>query len=112
MAKMIAELIEQRFGLPSAAGHDAPAEGELAAILSHRTHRRYTDTPISEDLMQQVLAGGLSARLDRKSTRLNSSHSPISYAGFCLKKRKFVRQLLHDGADDVFTQTATGLRES
>src|SRR2546430_10869998 len=24
---------------------------------------------------------------DRKSTRLNSSHSPISYAGFCLKKK-------------------------
>lgn len=61
MAKMIAELIEQRFGLPSRAGHDTPAEGELAAILSHRTHRRYTDTPISEDLMQQVLAAGLSA---------------------------------------------------
>ena len=61
MPKMIAELIEQRFGLPSAAGHDAPAEGELAAILSHRTHRRYTDMPISEDLMQQVLAAGLSA---------------------------------------------------
>jgi hypothetical protein len=61
MAKMIAELIEQRFRLPSRAGHDTPAEGELAAILSHRTHRRYTDTPISEDLMQQVLAAGLSA---------------------------------------------------
>src|SRR3972149_9999706 len=25
---------------------------------------------------------------DRKSTRLNSSHSQISYAGFCLKKQK------------------------
>ena len=61
MPKMIAELIEQRFGLPSAAGHDAPAEGELAAILSHRTHRRYTDMQVSEDLMQQVLAAGLSA---------------------------------------------------
>ena len=61
MAKTIAELIEQRFGLPGAAGHDSPAEGELAAILSHRTHRRYTDVPISEDLMQQVLAAGLSA---------------------------------------------------
>jgi nitroreductase/FMN reductase [NAD(P)H] len=61
MTKMIAELIEQRFGLPSAAGHNTPAEGELAAILRHRTHRRYTDTPISEDLMQQVLAAGLSA---------------------------------------------------
>src|SRR5215472_1371703 len=61
MTKTIAELIEQRFGLPSTAGHDTPAEGELASILSHRTHRRYTDTPVSEDLMQQVLAAGLSA---------------------------------------------------
>src|SRR2546430_3308375 len=31
--------------------------------------------------------GGLSTR-DRKSTRLNSSHSQISYAVFCLKKKK------------------------
>src|SRR3989475_9431035 len=33
----------------------------------------------------QALAGG-EAR-DRKSTRLNSSHSQISYAVFCLKKK-------------------------
>src|SRR2546430_12692676 len=33
-------------------------------------------------------ASGLGdARLDRKSTRLNSSHSQISYAVFCLKKK-------------------------
>ncbi len=61
MAKTIADLIEQRFGIPSEAGRDAPAEGELASILSHRTHRRYTEQPISEDLLQQVLAAGLSA---------------------------------------------------
>src|SRR5436305_7668170 len=30
-------------------------------------------------------------RLDRKSTRLNSSHVRISYAVFCLKKKKFNR---------------------
>src|SRR5256885_12275320 len=30
---------------------------------------------------------GLSARIDRKSTRLNSSHLVISYAVFCLKKK-------------------------
>src|SRR2546427_5877470 len=30
----------------------------------------------------------LLARVDRKSTRLNSSHSQISYAVFCLKKKK------------------------
>src|SRR2546427_5707266 len=29
-----------------------------------------------------------SASIDRKSTRLNSSHSQISYAVFCLKKKK------------------------
>src|SRR3712207_7010960 len=29
-----------------------------------------------------------SARRDRKSTRLNSSHANISYAVFCLKKKK------------------------
>src|SRR2546430_6649776 len=29
-------------------------------------------------------------RLDRKSTRLNSSHSQISYAVFCLKKKNRV----------------------
>src|SRR2546430_3638542 len=30
----------------------------------------------------------ISRRRDRKSTRLNSSHSQISYAVFCLKKKK------------------------
>src|SRR5258707_10663238 len=29
-------------------------------------------------------------RTDRKSTRLNSSHANISYAVFCLKKKKFL----------------------
>src|SRR5258707_6653627 len=29
--------------------------------------------------------------LDRKSTRLNSSHANISYAVFCLKKKKYLR---------------------
>src|SRR5690625_122465 len=34
------------------------------------------------------LALGLTTSLDRKSTRLNSSHVAISYAVFCLKKKK------------------------
>src|SRR2546430_6303000 len=34
------------------------------------------------------LVGGTVVRQDRKSTRLNSSHSQISYAVFCLKKKK------------------------
>src|SRR2546430_5102054 len=32
---------------------------------------------------------------DRKSTRLNSSHSQISYAVFCLKKKKIRNSLRH-----------------
>src|SRR5204863_10168463 len=35
--------------------------------------------------LQSRLRGG--ARIDRKSTRLNSSHVEISYAVFCLKKK-------------------------
>src|SRR5256886_2027925 len=34
--------------------------------------------------------GGRHTPLDRKSTRLNSSHSQISYAVFCLKKKKYL----------------------
>src|SRR3712207_8566189 len=36
-----------------------------------------------------VVSGiGCGSKLDRKSTRLNSSHANISYAVFCLKKKK------------------------
>src|SRR2546429_7145713 len=45
--------------------------------------------------------GGLDAikqgREDRKSTRLNSSHGYISYAVFCLKKKKHVRTAQRTG---------------
>src|SRR5689334_24479174 len=39
-----------------------------------------------------LVLGSLRAERDRKSTRLNSSHSSISYAVFCLKKKKKTRQ--------------------
>src|SRR3712207_7009194 len=35
-------------------------------------------------------------QLDRKSTRLNSSHANISYAVFCLKKKKKSRVVLNN----------------
>src|SRR5206468_10277937 len=44
-----------------------------------------------------VLMGRLSDRygiVDRKSTRLNSSHDQISYAVFCLKKKKKYKELI------------------
>src|SRR3712207_8483597 len=46
-------------------------------LLSHATYRR-----------EEVLAALQYGSLDRKSTRLNSSHANISYAVFCLKKKK------------------------
>src|SRR5256885_10468169 len=41
-------------------------------------------------LVRALLGAGRSRRQDRKSTRLNSSHLVISYAVFCLKKKKFM----------------------
>src|SRR5438034_3594975 len=37
---------------------------------------------------EALRAAGRAGRKDRKSTRLNSSHTVISYAVFCLKKKK------------------------
>src|SRR2546427_8428177 len=37
---------------------------------------------------RHVDVGAVQVERDRKSTRLNSSHSQISYAVFCLKKKK------------------------
>src|SRR5256885_12039066 len=41
---------------------------------------------------RQDLLPGNTVDLDRKSTRLNSSHLVISYAVFCLKKKKITTQ--------------------
>ena len=38
-------------------------------------------------------------RLDRKSTRLNSSHKPISYAVFCLKKKNQKIKVFHNNVE-------------
>src|SRR5258708_19729866 len=44
----------------------------------------------------QVLGGlGEQTPLDRKSTRLNSSHQIISYPAFCFKKKKYTTHQLH-----------------
>src|SRR2546430_13322354 len=47
---------------------------------------------------------------DRKSTRLNSSHSQISYAVFCLKKKKTIQSMnntsIHDDLHSTDTQHA------
>src|SRR3712207_7218903 len=40
--------------------------------------------------VRTVIKQEFAAALDRKSTRLNSSHANISYAVFCLKKKKTI----------------------
>src|SRR2546430_11189217 len=44
------------------------------------------------DPAEEARFGGI--EIDRKSTRLNSSHSQISYAVFCLKKKKIITTML------------------
>src|SRR3712207_7835470 len=44
--------------------------------------------PIVRKITPADLKEALARGLDRKSTRLNSSHANISYAVFCLKKKK------------------------
>src|SRR5438067_12584211 len=48
--------------------------------------RRVSDPANAEELTQETFFALI--RADRKSTRLNSSHVSISYAVFCLKKKK------------------------
>src|SRR5690349_24481064 len=48
--------------------------------------------PIGPLLRGRGLAGASRRRSDRKSTRLNSSHVEISYAVFCLKKKKILKE--------------------
>src|SRR2546430_6604038 len=56
------------------------------------------------DALDNVLNGIQVARkTDRKSTRLNSSHSQISYAVFCLKKKRAYSDTL---ASSLCTHTA------
>src|SRR5256885_8183257 len=52
---------------------------------------------IAAALQLQMPAMALLDREDRKSTRLNSSHLVISYAVFCLKKKKPIHGVCHFG---------------
>src|SRR3712207_7942682 len=59
-------------------------------------------TKASDRIFEQKLAQGHNPQqaLDRKSTRLNSSHANISYAVFCLKKKNGTRsQPFHAAID-------------
>src|SRR2546430_5639952 len=52
--------------------------------------RPVVDDAVAEDVRARIVdVDRLAELVDRKSTRLNSSHSQISYAVFCLKKKIF-----------------------
>src|SRR5437899_3689706 len=53
-------------------------------------------------------ASARSDRLDRKSTRLNSSHLGISYAVFCLKKKKKKNDKDRKAIKNDHSHTTTG----
>src|SRR3712207_8565288 len=59
--------------------HDGGADPLHRLGESGRRHRLAADMEANSERIR---------RLDRKSTRLNSSHANISYAVFCLKKKK------------------------
>src|SRR5256886_11350894 len=69
-------------------GGDQPADRETVRLARRRGEPVLVGGVVArphDELGAIVLRGG---RVDRKSTRLNSSHSQISYAVFCLKKKK------------------------
>src|SRR5690625_5881952 len=69
----------------------------------------FSDFKISvkhHDPVVMVRAYELLAERDRKSTRLNSSHVAISYAVFCLKKKKIYKLVTYDSSDVQYRQVS------
>src|SRR5688572_2333921 len=64
------------------------AQGKLRTVLSE-VPLHLPSVPVISNVTAKphATAGEIANRLDRKSTRLNSSHSQISYAVFCLTKK-------------------------
>src|SRR2546422_1715690 len=75
------ELLARPADVPPVADH-ARCAGE--ALEHHRPVAFCDDAPVEQHHRPRVAL----APEDRKSTRLNSSHGYISYAVFCLKKKK------------------------
>src|SRR3712207_7686129 len=76
------------FRSPAEADHDQPRAGVPAEDRAGLRPAAGDGHPRGERAGGGGRDRGLRARQDRKSTRLNSSHANISYAVFCLKKKK------------------------
>src|SRR3712207_8817318 len=57
-------------------------------------HERLAGVGVGVAALVEHVAAVADLQADRKSTRLNSSHANISYAVFCLKKKKIIRVLI------------------
>src|SRR5690625_6155512 len=73
-------------------GRDSVRRALTALLVGLPVYRSYLDggPPSSSDsaVLAEARASALADVEDRKSTRLNSSHVAISYAVFCLQKKK------------------------
>src|SRR5438876_2145095 len=73
---------------PTRRSSDLAISGTLATANSSETIRSWVNPPPRWTTTQASRKwSGAPLHLDRKSTRLNSSHPSISYAVFCLKKK-------------------------
>src|SRR2546430_7268733 len=70
------------------------------------TSVRYARREADDISQSRNCQGRARERLDRKSTRLNSSHSQISYAVFCLKKKKTIQKKSSVGDQHPTTRAA------
>src|SRR2546430_14480152 len=70
--------------------HSPEAPAQLARLLTSLPPQVHASLTTRHDVRL-----GLHRLRDRKSTRLNSSHSQISYAVFCLKKKKYLPKNTH-----------------
>src|SRR5688572_31257650 len=76
-------------GLTSIGGPEVPVDLSSLPDLTLQARRTHLEPALflmSSSGRLHVVCGTSLPVLDRKSTRLNSSHSQISYAVFCLKK--------------------------
>src|SRR5438034_8147690 len=99
-------LFPARFNMAEAVSTSAPTNGSSPSAGSPSTEvyaifgaepevqayamAKYSRSSLSMKESLKEISQQKAEKLDRKSTRLNSSHTVISYAVFCLKKKKII----------------------
>src|SRR2546427_7921262 len=80
--------------LPAVPARSAAGKPQLSPVempeVQHEPRKRHGS------LIRRLTTYRAESTVDRKSTRLNSSHSQISYAVFCLKKKKKKKEINYE----------------